>query len=68
MPPRISLRSIRTTILVMPAHSRSKNGVASLAYVAGIHVFMVRVKPKTWMAGTSPAMTAGGARRRVYFS
>jgi len=23
----------------MPAHSRSKNGVASLAYVAGIHVF-----------------------------
>jgi hypothetical protein len=23
---------------VMPAHSRSKNGVASLAYVAGIHV------------------------------
>jgi len=25
----------------MPAHSRSKNGVASLAYVAGIHVFAV---------------------------
>jgi hypothetical protein len=25
---------------VMPAHSRSKNGVASLAYVAGIHVLM----------------------------
>jgi hypothetical protein len=24
----------------MPAHSRSKNGVASLAYVAGIHVFV----------------------------
>jgi len=24
----------------MPAHSRSKNGVASLAYVAGIHVLM----------------------------
>jgi hypothetical protein len=23
---------------IMPAHSRSKNGVASLAYVAGIHV------------------------------
>jgi hypothetical protein len=23
----------------MPAHSRSKNGVASLAYVAGIHAF-----------------------------
>jgi hypothetical protein len=25
--------------IVMPARSRSKNGVASLAYVAGIHVF-----------------------------
>ena len=24
--------------VVMPAHSRSKNGVASLAYVGGIHV------------------------------
>jgi hypothetical protein len=24
---------------VMPAHSRSKNGVALLAYVVGIHVF-----------------------------
>jgi hypothetical protein len=44
----------------MPAHSRSKNGVASFAYVAGIYVFMVRGKLKTWMAGTSPAMTAGG--------
>jgi hypothetical protein len=30
------------------------------ALVAGIHVFWVRVEPKTWMAGTSPAMTAGG--------
>jgi hypothetical protein len=24
----------------MPAHSRSKNGVASLAYVAGIHALL----------------------------
>jgi hypothetical protein len=24
----------------MPAHSRSKNGVASLAYVARIHVYL----------------------------
>jgi indolepyruvate ferredoxin oxidoreductase len=40
----------------MPAHSRSKNGVASLAYVAGIHV-LAAAKIKTWMAGTSPAMT-----------
>jgi hypothetical protein len=41
----------------MPGHSRSKNGVASLAYVPGIHVFKRRGEPKTWMAGTSPAMT-----------
>jgi hypothetical protein len=41
----------------MPAHSRSKNGVASLAYVAGIHVFIRASAWKTWMAGTSPAMT-----------
>jgi hypothetical protein len=61
MPPRISLRSILATVasLVIPAHSRSKNGVASLAYVAGIHDFTVRANPKTWMAATSPAMTGG---------
>src|SRR5712691_8138076 len=41
----------------MPAHSRSKNGVASLAYVAGIHVLAAYPQGKTWMAGTSPAMT-----------
>jgi hypothetical protein len=41
----------------MPAHSRSKNGVASLAYVAGIHVLTDDAESKTWMAGTSPAMT-----------
>jgi hypothetical protein len=28
--------------LVMPAHSRSKNGVASLAYVAGIPSLSLR--------------------------
>jgi hypothetical protein len=26
--------------------------------VPGIHVFAKRAAPKTWMAGTSPAMTA----------
>jgi hypothetical protein len=46
MPPRISLRSIQATILVMPAHSRSKNGVASLAYVPGIHDFTVRANQR----------------------
>jgi hypothetical protein len=30
---------IHITTAVMPGHSRSKNGVASLAYVPGIHVF-----------------------------
>jgi hypothetical protein len=54
--------------LVMPAHSRSKDGVASLAYVAGIHVFAACVKPKTWMAGTSPAMTMGDAGQHVHSS
>jgi hypothetical protein len=39
-------------------HSRSKNGVASLAYVAGMHVFKQCRNKKAWMAGTSPAMTA----------
>jgi len=28
----------------MPGHSRSKNGVASLAYVPGIHVFSLSAK------------------------
>jgi hypothetical protein len=43
----------------MPAHSRSKDGVASLAYVAGIHALLCRqdFAAKTRMAGTSPAMT-----------
>ena len=30
----------------MPAHSRSKNGVASLAYVVGIHVLAEAHKVK----------------------
>jgi hypothetical protein len=45
----------------MSGHSRSKNGVASLAYVPGIHVLGAACQgPKTWMAGTSPAMTCSG--------
>jgi 4-carboxymuconolactone decarboxylase len=38
----------------MPGHSHSKNGVASLAYGTG-HLSLCALK--TWMAGTSPAMT-----------
>ena len=41
----------------MPGHSRSKNGVASLAYGAGHPRFQAPTARKTWMAGASPAMT-----------
>lgn len=40
----------------MAGHSRLKNGVALLAYVPAIYVF-VRKIIRAWMAGTSPAMT-----------
>jgi hypothetical protein len=40
---------------VMAGHSRSENGVASLAYVPAIHVFEVRAK--AWMPATSAGMT-----------
>ncbi len=39
---------------VMAGLSRSKNGVASLAYVPAIHVFAAR---KTWIPGIKPGMT-----------
>jgi hypothetical protein len=39
----------------MAGHSRSKNGVASLAYVPVIHAFSPQ--SKAWMRGTSPRMT-----------
>jgi len=34
--------------VVMPGHSRPRDGVLSHTYVPGIHVF--RQSPKTWMA------------------
>jgi hypothetical protein len=40
----------------MAGHSRSKNGVASLAYVPAIHVLLAQTL-KTWMPGTRPGMT-----------
>ena len=44
--------------VVMAGHSRSKNGVAPLAYVPAIHVFPdCRRRCKTWMPGTRPGMT-----------
>jgi hypothetical protein len=55
---QVAMRTGQFRMLVMPVHSRSKNGVASLAYVTGIHVLLQTGRgSKTWMAGTSPAMT-----------
>jgi hypothetical protein len=39
----------------MAGHSRSKNGVASLAYVPAIHALAAS---KAWMPATSAGMTA----------
>jgi hypothetical protein len=44
----------------MAGHSRSKNGVAPLAYVPAIHVLLHCTAIKTWMPGTGPGMTDGG--------
>src|SRR5262245_47417231 len=38
----------------MPAHSRPKDGVASLAYVAGIHVFRHGIKARRGGPGLRP--------------
>jgi hypothetical protein len=40
----------------MAGHSRSKNGVASLAYVPAIHVFLLTAT--AWMPSIKPGMTA----------
>jgi hypothetical protein len=36
--------------VVMPGHSRPRDGVLSHTYVPGIHVFGLCRKIKTWMA------------------
>jgi hypothetical protein len=54
----------------MPAHNASKTRVER-AGIAGIHVLLSGARPqrKTWMAGTSPAMTwRGGAKRPEFAS
>jgi len=48
---------------VMPGHSRSKNGVASLAYVPGIS--LRDASSLSEMAGTSPAMTREWSANRA---
>jgi hypothetical protein len=56
----------------MPAQSRSKNGVASLAYVAGIHAeptvhYLKYLRSgAAWMAGASPAMTNATSLSSTY--
>jgi hypothetical protein len=47
---------MESAMIVMAGHSRSKNGVASLAYVPAIHVLLPAAK-KTWMPATSAGMT-----------
>ncbi len=59
-PKRASARPKNIFSPVMPAHSRSKNGVLSPAYVAGIHVLAALHDKKSWTAGTSPAMSPVG--------
>ncbi len=50
-----SPQTIVTIVAVMAGHSHSKNGVASLANVPVIHVFVFATK--TWMPATSAGMT-----------
>jgi len=60
-----SFRSLGNFSFVMAGHSRSKNGVASLAYDPAIHVLLLDQR-KTWMPATSAGMTnAGGRVRRM---
>jgi hypothetical protein len=50
--------------VVMAGHSRSKNGVASLAYVPAIRVFP-SLAPKTWMPGTRFTLGLAEGQTRV---
>jgi hypothetical protein len=63
--------SCRTSPPVITGHSRSKNGVASARLRPVIHVLLSYCRSKTWMAGTSPAMTevdASSALHRAEYS
>ncbi len=50
-------RARRKLACVMAGHSRSKNGVASLAYVPAISLTTLRAR-LSGMPGTRPGMTA----------
>jgi hypothetical protein len=50
-------RIARTGRLVIAGHSRSKNGVASLAYDPAISMTVARLCQMIEMTGTSPVMT-----------
>jgi hypothetical protein len=49
---------MRFSWIVVPSHSRSKNGVASLAFCGHPRLGSA---PEQWMAGTSRAMTKWSA-------
>jgi hypothetical protein len=59
------MRCVRALSVVMPALSRPKDGVASLAYVAGIHVFLCCMQDVD--GRDKPAMTAQHYVRPVNF-
>ena len=52
----------------MPGHSRSKNGVASLAYVPGIHVFAVEPKDVDGRDEPGHDEVSGAMKRSQSFS
>jgi hypothetical protein len=62
---RASVVKQRCILLVTTGHSRSKNGVASLAYAPVVHAEVQRCQQSefcsnrfaAWIAGSSPAMT-----------
>ena len=45
---------VHTTLSVMPAHSRPKDGVATLAYVAGIHALLGDKGRRGWPGQARP--------------
>jgi hypothetical protein len=53
--------------LVMPARSRSKNGVLSTPYVAGIHVFLQRAEIKDVDGRDKPGHDGVTIRRSEYY-
>src|SRR5260221_10799516 len=53
---------------VMPGHDVETHCLSSVmpGFMPGIHVLAALPRPKTWMAGTSPAMTPSVWRERTH--